>query len=61
MANLGPVETRRRMIFGAVMLALGVALSIALFLTHARGPLLLVLFFPFWLGTMGLLQGREST
>jgi hypothetical protein len=59
--NLGPKETRKRMIFGAVMLGLGVALTVAFFFLNARGPLLLVLFLPFWLGTLGLLQGREST
>jgi type IV secretory pathway VirB3-like protein len=59
--NLGPAETRKRMMFGAVMLAFGGALTVVLLFVHARGPLLLVLFFPFWLGVMGLLQGRAST
>jgi type IV secretory pathway VirB3-like protein len=58
--NLGAIETRKRMMFGAAMLALGVALTIAFFFLHASGPLLLVLFLPFWLGTLGLLQGRAS-
>ena len=60
--NLGPKEARKRMIFGTVMLALAVALTPALLFTDAvGGPWLLVLFVPFWLGTLGLLQGREST
>jgi type IV secretory pathway VirB3-like protein len=60
--NLGPVETRKRMVFGAAMLALAVVLTAALsFFDAVRGPWLLVLFVPFWLGTLGLLQGREST
>ena len=59
--NLGPLEASKRMMFGAVMLALAVALTIAFYFFHARGPLLLVLFLPFWLGALGLLQGRAST
>lgn len=59
--NLGPRETRKRMIFGAVMLALAVALTIAFFFLDARGPLLLVLFLPFWLGALGIFQGQAKT
>jgi type IV secretory pathway VirB3-like protein len=59
--NLGPNETRKRMVFGAAMIALGVALSGAMFFMSVRGPWLAVLFVPFWLGTLGLLQGRERT
>jgi len=59
--NLGPKETRKRMMFGIVMLALGVALTLAFFFLHASGPLLLVLFLPFWLGTLGIFQGQAST
>lgn len=61
MANLGPRETRKRMIFGVVMLGVGVALTAILFFLDARGPWLLALFVPFWLGALGLLQGREGT
>ena len=61
MGNLGPVEARKRMLFGVAMIALGVALSAAMFFTYVRGPWLLLLFIPFWLGVMGLLQEREST
>jgi len=43
------------------MLALGVALTLAFFFLHASGPLLLVLFLPFWLGTLGIFQGQAST
>lgn len=62
MGNLGPVETRKRMLFGAAMLTLGAAAAaVVFFLNVRRGAWLLLLFIPFWLGTMGLLQGREST
>jgi hypothetical protein len=61
-SNLGPVETRKRMMFGAAMLTLGVAATAVVFFLHVRrGAWLLLLFIPFWLGTLGLLQGREST
>jgi hypothetical protein len=59
--NLGPRETRKRMIFGAVMLALAVALTIVFYFLDASGPLLLVLFLPFWLGTLGIFQGQAKT
>ncbi len=61
MGNLGPMEAQKRMIFGAVMLASAFALTAALFFLRVRGPWLLVLFVPFWLGTLGVLQGRENT
>ncbi len=61
MGNLGPVETRKRMVFGAVMLPVGLILTAALFFLNLRGPWLLLLFVPFWLAALGLLQGREST
>lgn len=59
--NLGPREAQKRMIFGAVMLALGAALTAAFFFLDVRGPLLLVLFLPFWIGALGVFQGRAKT
>ena len=59
--NLGPKEARKRMIFGAVMLALAVALTIAFYFFDARGPLLLVLVLPVWLGALGIFQGQANT
>ncbi|HKA31811.1 MAG TPA: hypothetical protein VKH64_01250 [Candidatus Binatia bacterium] len=61
MGNLGPAEARKRMMFGAAMLALGLILAAALFFLNLQGPWLLFLFVPFWLAALGLLQGREST
>ena len=61
MGNLGPVETRKRMVFGVAMLALGVVLTVVFLFLDVYGPLLLVLFVPFWLGAVGIFQGREKT
>jgi hypothetical protein len=61
MTNLGAIESRKRTIFGASMLMLGIILSVALFFFNLRGPWLLALFIPFWLGTLGLLQGGTGT
>ncbi len=59
--NLGPIETRKRMLFGAAMLALGAAATAIVFFLDARGPWLLALFVPFWFGALGVLQGRAKT
>jgi hypothetical protein len=56
--NLGPKETRKRMIFGAVMLALGFFLAYNLFNNAVS---LVVVFMIFWLGVLGLLQGQQKT
>jgi hypothetical protein len=61
MGNLGPIGSSKRMIFGAAMLIAGIVLTIAFLFHHVLGPWLLVLFIPFWLGSLGLLQGGAST
>ncbi|HTM10465.1 MAG TPA: hypothetical protein VL754_18920 [Verrucomicrobiae bacterium] len=61
MTNLGVIESRKRTIFGAAMLGAAVALTATYFYYDIRGPVVLILFIPFWLGVMGLLQGRAST
>ena len=61
LVNIGPKETRKRLLMGVAMLALGVALA-AIF-THAdvsRGWYS-VLFLPFWMGTLGISQARKKT
>lgn len=60
LGNLGPRESRKRMIFGWVMLAAGAALGVA-FSLRDLGPSVLLLVIPFWLGSLGILQGREKT
>ena len=61
LANIGPKETRKRLLMGVAMLAMGVALAVIL--THAgvsRGWYA-ALFLPFWMGTLAVSQARKKT
>ena len=60
-ANIGPQERRKRMIFG--MVGLGVALLILAVLVFAGWDRWwrLFLFVPFWGGLSGILQARGQT
>jgi hypothetical protein len=59
--NLGPRESRKRLVFGFAMLALGAGLIAALEVLHAGRTWRLVLFLPFWLAALGLIEAREKT
>ena len=61
LANIGPKETRKRLLMGGTMLAVGVVLAVIV--THAgvsRGWYS-ALFLPFWMGTLGISQARKKT
>ena len=61
LANIGPKETRKRLLMGVAMLAMGVVLAVIF--THAgvsRGWYS-ILFLPFWMGTLGISQARKKT
>ena len=61
LANIGPKETRKRVLMGLAMLAVSVVLAVIF--THAgvsRGWYS-VLFLPFWMGTLCLSQARKKT
>ena len=61
LANIGPKETRKRLLMGVAMLALGAVLVVVF--THAgvsRGWYA-ALFLPFWMGTLALSQARKKT
>ena len=60
-ANIGPKETRKRLIMGVAMLAMGVVMAVIF--THAgvsRGWYS-VLFLPFWMGTLSVFEARKKT
>ena len=61
LANIGPKETRKRLLMGVTMLAVGVVLAVIV--THAgvsRGWYA-ALFLPFWMGTLAISQARKKT
>ena len=61
LANIGPKETRKRLLMGVTMLAAGVVLAVIF--THAgvsRGWYA-ALFLPFWMGTLAASQARKKT
>jgi hypothetical protein len=60
-ANIGPGEQRKRVVFGVVGLAAGTLIAALLVSMHAalvwRLPLILV----FYAGALGLFQSRDKT
>jgi hypothetical protein len=61
LANIGPKETRKRLLMGVAMLAIGVVMAVMF--THAgvnRGWYA-VLFLPFWMGTLPVSEARKKT
>jgi hypothetical protein len=59
--NIGSNGQQRRYIIGAVALLVGVALAAALVLTGAPQGARLLVFLPFGLGALGVLQARGQT
>jgi hypothetical protein len=60
-ANIGPKERRKRLVFGIVTLAAGVVVSF-LFVFYRVPPLLrLTLFIPLFFGALGFFQSRDKT
>jgi hypothetical protein len=59
--NIGPTETRKRLLLGFAVLAVSVTLA-ALF-SHADvgSGWYAALFLPFWAGTLALYQARKKT
>ena len=60
-ANIGPKETRKRLLLGVAMLALGVVLAIIFTHADVRRGWYAALFLPFWIGTLALSQARKKT
>ena len=61
LANIGPKETRKRLLMGVAMLAMGVGMAVIF--THAgvRRGWHAALFLPFWMSTLALSQARKKT
>ncbi len=59
--NIGPKESRKRLRMAAAAFALSVGLLVALMLTGANSWWRIVLFLPFWAGSLGFFQFMEKT
>ncbi|HEY3355084.1 MAG TPA: hypothetical protein VGQ83_17655 [Polyangia bacterium] len=60
-ANIGPVERRRRLLMGLAMLCTGLGLALLLIGMRAGAYWRLGLFIPLWLAALMLLQARART
>ena len=61
LANIGPKETRKRLLMGAAVLALGVALAVVFARTDVSRRWYAALLLPFWMGTLAFSQARKKT
>lgn len=61
MMNLGPKETRKRLVMGVVMLAAGVGIAVVLIVSGSNRWWRLAVFFPFWMAGLGLYQAKQKT
>ena len=61
LANIGPKETRKRLIMGVAMLAMGVVMAVIFTHVGVSRGWYSVLFLPFWMGTLGISQARKKT
>ena len=61
LANIGPKQTRKRLLMGVAMLALGVVLAVVFMHADVSRGWYSVLFLPFWMGTLGISQARKKT
>lgn len=61
LANIGPKETRKRLLMGVAMLALGVVMAVILAHANVSRGWYAALFLPFWIGALALSQARKKT
>jgi len=59
--NIGPREERKRLIMGIATLAAGIGIAAGLMVIGVDRWWRLGLFFPFWLGALGIFQALEQT
>jgi type IV secretory pathway VirB3-like protein len=61
LSNIGPKETRKRMLMGVAMLALGVVLAVVFAHADVSRGWYAALLLPFWMGTLAFSQARKKT
>ena len=61
LVNIGPKETRKRLLMGIVMVVVGVVLAVILSHADVSRGWYFWLFLPFWMGTLALSQARKKT
>jgi hypothetical protein len=59
--NIGPKERHKRLVFGVVFLAVGIATAATLVVVDVPRPWRLAVFLPFSMGAVGVFQAREKT
>ena len=59
--NIGPREQTKRRVMGLVALTVGVGTAFVLVANGSPRLLRLIIFLPFWMAGLGLLQTREKT
>jgi hypothetical protein len=60
-ANIGPRERRKRLIFGIAAIAVSLVISFLFVLTGVPQLLRLTLFIPLFAGALGFYQSRDKT
>ena len=61
LTNIGPKETRKRLLMGVAMLAVGVVLAVLFAYAGVSRGWYAALLLPFWMGTLGISQARKKT
>jgi hypothetical protein len=61
LANIGPKETRKRLIMGVAMLATGVMLAVIFTQAGVSRGWYAALLLPFWIGILAISQARKKT
>jgi hypothetical protein len=60
-ANIGPSERQKRLVFGAIALLLSVVISAIFVIEGVRPIWRLTLFVPLFAGALGFFQARDRT
>jgi hypothetical protein len=61
LTNIGPKETRKRLLMGVAMLALGVVLAAVFAHADVSRGWYAALLLPFWMGTLAVSQAGKKT